>query len=113
MEAYCRTTTLKEMKVLVFVLGNRIEFLTELKEGYIQSEFRCKINMTTYKKIQEYVNRKYGFIPETCWIAHAKSRCGIPVKPASNRINPKRRVKPCPEDKFLAIKDALEHFKLI
>ncbi len=69
--------------------------------------------MATYLEIQFYVKQKYGFTPETCWIAHAKELCGIPVREAPNRIDPNKRVKPCPEDKLPAIKDAFRHFGVI
>ena len=36
--------------------------------------------MATYKEIQGYVKETYGFLPKTCWIAHMKELCGIPVK---------------------------------
>lgn len=49
----------------------------------------------------------------TCWIAHAKKKCGLPVRIAPNRIDPNKRVKPCPEDKFPAIREALKHFGMI
>lgn len=44
--------------------------------------------MATYKEIQGYVKETYGFSPKTCWIAHMKEVCGIPVKNAPNRISP-------------------------
>ena len=28
--------------------------------------------MATYHEIQEYVEAKYGFVPNTCWIAEVK-----------------------------------------
>ena len=33
--------------------------------------------MSTYRRIQEYVKRQYGFTPKTCWIAHVKELCGL------------------------------------
>ena len=69
--------------------------------------------MASYKKIQLYVKQKYGFVPETCWIAHAKEKCGLLLRQAPNRIDPDIRVKPCPEDKFHAIKDAFRHYRMI
>ena len=36
--------------------------------------------MATYKEIQGYVKETYGFLPKTCWIAHMKELCGIPIK---------------------------------
>ena len=32
------------------------------------------------KKIQDYVKATYGFVPKSCWIAHMKEICEIPVK---------------------------------
>lgn len=69
--------------------------------------------MATYKQIQEYVKEKYGFSPKTCWIAHMKEVCGVPVKNAPNRRSPNSRVFPCPADKEPAIREAFEHFKMI
>jgi len=69
--------------------------------------------MATYTDIRLYVLKKYGFVPETCWIAHAKEICGIPIKNAPNRLDPNKRVKPCPEDKLPAIKDAFGYFGMV
>ena len=69
--------------------------------------------MATYKEIQSYVKEKYGFQPKTCWIAHMKEICGIPVKNAPNRISPDNREKPCPPKKMAYIKDAFAHFGMI
>ena len=62
--------------------------------------------MATYKEIQDYVKETYGFLPKTCWIAHMKELCGVPVKNAPNRISPTHREKPCPPEKMLYIKEA-------
>jgi len=69
--------------------------------------------MATYKDIRLYVLKKYGFVPETCWIAHAKEICGIPVEEAPNRIDSDERVNPCPDDKLWAIKEAFKYFGII
>jgi hypothetical protein len=39
--------------------------------------------MATYEQIQDYVRKKYGFIPKTCWIAHVKEMCGLQMRKAS------------------------------
>lgn len=67
--------------------------------------------MTTYEDIQSYVKRTYGFIPKTCWIAHVKEICGLPVRKAWNRLG--ERSNPCPPDKIRFIKDAFKHFGMI
>jgi len=69
--------------------------------------------MATYKEIQDYVKNTDGFIPKTCWIAHMKEICNIPVKTAYNRYSPDKREKPCPSEKMEAIKNAFIHFKMI
>jgi len=69
--------------------------------------------MATYKEIQSYVKTEYGYIPKTCWIAHMKEICGLPVKMASNRYSPDNREKPCPPDKMESIKSAFIHFKML
>lgn len=69
--------------------------------------------MATYKEIQEYVKGKYGFQPKTCWIAHMKEVCGLPVKVAPNRYSLDKREKPCPPEKQDAIRDAFRHFEML
>ncbi len=68
--------------------------------------------MPTYMEIQDYVRRRYGFVPETCWIAHVKELCGLPVRKAWNRAG-QARMAPCPPEKRPAIKEAFRHFGLI
>ena len=69
--------------------------------------------MASYKTIQAYVKKEYGFVPKTCWIAHMKEICGIPVKVAHNRISADKRKVPCPPAEREAIKNAFIHFKMI
>ena len=69
--------------------------------------------LATYKEIQEYVKGKYGFQPKTCWIAHMKEVCGLPVKVAPNRYSLDKREKPCPTEKQDAIRDAFRHFEML
>jgi len=68
--------------------------------------------MATYKEIQEYVFERNAWRPKTCWIADAKEKCGIKVKPAYNRRD-ESRVNPCPAHKLAAIKEAFVHFSMI
>lgn len=35
--------------------------------------------MATYKDIQSYIKLNYDCTVKTCWIAHMKSICGLPV----------------------------------
>lgn len=68
--------------------------------------------MATYQQIQEYVKQKYGFVPQTCWIAHVKELSGLAVHRAVNRRGSKR-VKPCPPDRQAQIREALKHFEML
>ena len=69
--------------------------------------------MATYKEIQNYINKKYGFTVKTCWIAHVKELTGLKPRIASNRISKNVRENPCPVDKINLIKDAFKHFNMI
>ena len=41
--------------------------------------------MATYKEIQKWVHKKYGWKPETCHIAHCKELKGLSTGSAWNR----------------------------
>jgi hypothetical protein len=69
--------------------------------------------MATYKEIQHYIKQKYSFTVKSCWIAHAKELCGLPVRVSHRRLDPNKRANPCPEKKFPSIKDAFKHFDMI
>lgn len=47
-----------------------------------------------YKKIIAYTKETYGCMVKTCWIADMKERHGLPVRKASNRIDPNVRMNP-------------------
>ena len=66
----------------------------------------------SYKNIKDWVKANYGYVPQTCWIAHVKELCGLSIKPSWNRIGAVRQ-KPCPPEKIADIKAALKHFSLI
>jgi hypothetical protein len=68
--------------------------------------------MATYKQIQDWVKKEYGFDPKTCWIAHVKELSGLPVRRAWNRRGAKRE-NPCPPEKVESIREALRHFGMI
>jgi hypothetical protein len=68
--------------------------------------------MATYTQIQLFVAEKYGWIPETCWIADVKRKCGLPAKDAPNRKS-NESVKPCPPEKRRAIEEAFRYFGMI
>lgn len=67
--------------------------------------------MATYKQIQDYVKKENGFVPKTCWIAHAKEISGLPVKKSHKRKG-KRQV-PCPPNKLKPIQNDFRHFRMV
>jgi hypothetical protein len=69
------------------------------------------IVMATYKQIQTYVRTEYGFVPKSCWIAHCKEICGLPLR--KSRRGDKQRVYPCPIDKREKIMETFKYFKII
>jgi hypothetical protein len=68
---------------------------------------------TTYNAIQKFVQRRYGFVPTTGWIAHVKALSGLPTRRSTRRAGRGRRVVPVPAEKREAIEAALRHFGLI
>ena len=68
----------------------------------------------TYKMIQEYVEKKYGFKVHTAYIAEVKRSLGLTMYDAPNAVEELKqpRKHPTPE-KVEAIKDALKHFEVI
>ena len=68
----------------------------------------------TYKRIQEYVQEKYGFKVHAAYIAEVKRMVGLDMHKAPNAVEQKKHeYHPCPPEKVEAIKDALRHFGLI
>ena len=57
----------------------------------------------TYKQIQEYCKKKYGFCPKTCHIAHVKEIMKLIPK------NSKRKHK-CPEYRINFVKSAITNY---
>ena len=68
----------------------------------------------TYKRIQEYVQEKYGFKVHTEYIAVVERMVGLDMHKAPNAVEQrKHEYHPCPPEKVEAIKNALRHFGLI
>jgi|TARA_Y100001936_G_C16049519_1_gene656880 hypothetical protein len=65
----------------------------------------------TYSEIQNYVQKKYGRVVKTCWIAHAKEICGLNPRRSPRRTG--KRVYPCPDDKLKMIKTAFRYYGMI
>lgn len=68
----------------------------------------------TYKMIQEYVEKKYGFKVYTAYIAEVKRNLGLTMYDAPNAMEElKQPRKHPPKGKVEAIKDALKYFGVI
>ena len=69
--------------------------------------------MATYKQIQNWVKKEYGFVPKTCWIADVKHKSGLPMRKAPNRQGVER-LYPCPSGKVeQQIRAAFVHFGIL
>ncbi len=68
----------------------------------------------TYKMIQEYVEKKYGFKVNTAYIAEVKRSLGLTMYEAANATEELRqpRKRP-PKEKIEAITEALKYFEVI
>ena len=66
--------------------------------------------MATYKEIQKWVQKKYGWKPKTCEIAHCKELKGLPTGSAWNRNGPRKH--PCLPEKQEPIFCAFRHFNM-
>ena len=68
----------------------------------------------TYKMIQEYVEKKYGFKVHTAYIAEVKRSLGLTMYGAPNAVEelkyPRKRP---PKEKVEAITDSLKYFEVI
>lgn len=65
----------------------------------------------TYKMIQEYVEKKYGFKVHTAYVAEVKRNLGLTMYDAPNAVEElKQPRKHPPKEKVEAIKDALKYF---
>ena len=84
-----------------------VEVRMEVESGEVKEH-------PTYKRIQEYVQEKYGFKVHTAYIAEVKRMVGLDMHKAPNAVEQrKHEYHPCPHEKVEAIKDALRHFGLI
>ena len=68
----------------------------------------------TYKMIQEYVEKKYGFKVHTAYIAEVKRSLGLSMYDTPNAAEElKQPRKHPPKEKAEAIMEALKHFEVI
>ena len=63
----------------------------------------------TYREITNWVRQRYGFVAQSCWIAHCKEINGVPVR----SVYRGSRVKECPPNRRGAIEEAFRHFGML
>lgn len=69
--------------------------------------------MATSREIIDRVRRTDSFVAQTCWIADVKATHGLTRGTSPNRIDPGRKVKPCPAHRRAAIERVLVHFGMV
>jgi hypothetical protein len=70
--------------------------------------------MVTYKEIIADVKARTGkTIHHSCWIAHVKSMHGLTTRQSTNRQDPTKWVKPCPEHWIPEIEQSLLNLGMI
>ena len=68
----------------------------------------------TYKEIEEWVHKHYGFHVTNLNIAQVKQKHGIIERENYNKPKSENSKQPgCPEEKVKAIEEALKHFHMI
>ena len=112
----------KEVRKVLWERGNTVETVALLSRetNPLTVEVRMEVETgeikehPTYKRIQGYVQEKYGFKVHTAYIAEVKCMVGLDMHKAPNAVEQrKHEYHPCPPEKVEAIKDALRHFGLI
>lgn len=67
----------------------------------------------TYRKIQEYVLKKYNLKISNLYISQVKRKCGLEVGENYNLSKKEnQKIPQCPQDKEAAIRDALNYFAM-
>mgnify|MGYP002508528165 CR=1 FL=1 len=82
----------------------------EYKKHENRKRYYVKKNKVTYKMIQDYVMKNYGYKVHTVYIAEVKRKNGIDMQ--ADRQTKEIKY-PCPPEKVVAIENALKHFKMI
>ncbi len=100
-------------------IGVKVEFGEEegqisLKEAEKRVEERKPKEKVTYKMIQEYIEKTYGFKVHTAYIAEVKRDLGLPMYDAPNAVEELKRPRSHPSPQMVeAIKETLKHFEII
>lgn len=79
-----------------------------------RAEKRKPKDKPTYKDIQDWVEKNYGFKVHTAYIAEVKRNEGLPMYDAPNAVEELKRPRSHPSPEMVeAIKQALKNFEII
>ena len=108
------------------IVPRHVETVVQLSKGNISSQnVRVEFSLedmdmsrfqqgATYEQIQDWVQEKYGFHVTHLNIAQVKRKYGIIERENYNKPkSPDSRQPGCPEEKIIAIEEALKHFQMI
>ena len=70
---------------------------------------RPECGQPTYRDIAAWVEKKFGFRPQDCWVAHCKELAGLKRYDAGPH---RPRERECPQDKRRAIFCAFAYFDI-
>ncbi len=116
---WCETLVVLSKKIPDSHINIDVEFgedegqfsLKKIKE---RAESRKPKEKITYKKIQDYIEKIYGFKVHTAYIAEVKRDLGLPMYDAPNAVEELKHPRAHPTPKMVdAIKETLKHFEII
>ncbi|MDE7439697.1 MAG: 23S rRNA (uracil(1939)-C(5))-methyltransferase RlmD [Clostridia bacterium] len=116
---WCETLVVLSHKKPDGHINVKVEFGEEegqvsLKEVTKRAEERKPKEKVTYKRIQNYIGKNYGFKVHTAYIAEVKRDLGLPMYDAPNAVEELKRPRAHPTPKMVeAIKETLKHFEII
>ena len=85
-----------------------------MKEVTKRAEESKSKEKATYKKIQDYIEKTYGFKAHTAYIAEVKRDLGLPMYDAPNAVEELKRPRAHPTPKMVeAITETLKHFEIV
>lgn len=84
--------------------------LKKIKERADERKPKDKV---TYKKIQEYIEKTYGFKVHTAYIAEVKSDLGLPCATPLTQWKNSNAQEPIQRRMVEAIKETLKHFEIV
>ena len=105
--------------------GSHVESIVLLSKLHTKQTIEVEVKMSemdltaaeskaTYEEIKEYVLKHTGLKVSSLYIAQVKQKCGIIERENYNLPKSENSRQPkCPPEKEAAIREALEHFRMI